>query len=140
MPTAASINQLLLFLGFTGFAFILLRLTFRFAAEGRMILAIAPALAAFGALAAFVFLRLKLADFLVWHLVFLLVVFVAWWRKTRLDAEQLAQFAQETARRSGGSAAEIGRTFMAARQALTLGFVCYVVVFLTIFFSLLPRP
>jgi hypothetical protein len=136
----ASFNQILLFLGFTGFAFILLRLTFRFAAEGRMTFAVAPALAAFGALAALVLLRLRLADFLVWHLVFLLVIFVGWRRRTRLDPEQLDRVAQEAARQSGGDAAEISRGFLAARQALTFGFACYIVTFLTTFFYLLPRP
>jgi hypothetical protein len=140
MPTAASINQILLFLGFTGFAFVLLRLTFQYAAEGRVTLAVPPALTLFGALAALVFLRLKLSDFLVWHLVFLLVIFLGWWRKTKVDAERLDRLAQETAQRTGGNAAEISRGFVLARQLLTMGFACYVVAFVATFFYLLPRP
>jgi hypothetical protein len=139
MPTAATINQLLLFLGFTGFAFILLRLTFQFAAEGRMVRLVPPALAAFGALAAFVFLRLKLADFLVWHIVFLIVIFANWWRKTKVDPDALGRAAQEAAQHTGGNAAEITRSFTAARQMLTVGFACYLVVFVAAFFYLLPR-
>jgi hypothetical protein len=140
MSSAASINQILLFLGFTGFAFILLRLTFQYAAEGRMTAAAPAALAVFGALAAFVFIRLKLADFLVWHLVFLLVIFLGWWRKTKVDAERLERLTREAAQQSGGDAAEIGRTFVATRQILALGFACYVVIFVAAFFYLLPRP
>lgn len=139
MPTAAGINQLLLFLGFTGFSFILLRLSFQFAAEGRMVHLVPPALAAFGALAAFVFLRLKLADFLVWHVLFLLVIFGSWWRKTKMDPEALARAAQDAAQKTGGDAAEIRQSFTTARQMLTVGFACYLVVFVAAFFYLLPR-
>ena len=140
MSSAAWITQILLFLGFTGFSFILLRVSFQFAAEGRMTLAVPPALAVFGVLSAVVFLRLKLAEFLVWHLLFLAMVFVAWRRKSRVDADRLAQLAEQAAQQSGARAAEISRAFVQARQLLTLGFACYVVAFVAAFFYLLPRP
>ncbi|HET9903332.1 MAG TPA: hypothetical protein VFQ27_06480 [Xanthobacteraceae bacterium] len=139
MPNAASINQILLFLGFSGFSFVLLRLTFQFAAEGRPAIAVPPALAAFGAVAAFVFLRMKLTDLLVWHLAFLLVIFLAWWRKTKLEEERLQRLSEEAARQTGADAAEIRRHFLATRQMLTLGFACYAVAFVATFFYLLPR-
>lgn len=137
MPTAASFTQTLLFLGFTGFSFLLLRLSFQFAAEGRMAFALPSALSLFGALAAVVFLRLKLADFLVWHLLFLLFIFVAWRRKSRVDNERFALLAQQTAAQTGKDSAEIRRSFIATRQLLTFGFVCYVITFLAAFFYLL---
>jgi hypothetical protein len=140
MQTSPWIVQILFFLGFTGFSFILLRLTFEYVAKGRATLAAPPALAVFGVLAAVIFLRMKLADLLVWHLLFLLIIFIGWRRKTRVDAERLAQLAGEAARQSGADADEIGRTFVAGRQILTVGFACYVVAFLAAFFYFIPRP
>jgi hypothetical protein len=137
MPTAASINQILQFLGFTGFSFILLRLTFQFAAEGRIAMAVPPALAVFGALAALVFIRMKLADYLVWHLAFLLIIFMGWWRKTKIEAERLTRLQQEA---GDHALAGPGRDFLMTRQLLRLGFACYVVTFVAAFFYLLPRP
>ncbi|MBN8919655.1 MAG: hypothetical protein J0H62_02935 [Rhizobiales bacterium] len=135
-----AIAQILLFLGFTGFAFILLRHSFQFAAEGRYLFAIPAALTCFGVLAASVFVRLKLNDFLIFHLAFLAMIFFAWWRKTSVAPDKLAAMAEDAARRTGTSAAAIRQSFIQARQLLALGFAGYVIAFLAAFFYLLPRP
>jgi hypothetical protein len=132
--------QALLFLGFTGFSFLLLRLSFQYVAQGKAMYAVVPALALFGVLSAVVFLRLKLADLLIWHLVFLLMIFVGWRQKTRVEASRLTELAGQAAQQTGGDAAEIGSTFATGRQMLTIGFACYVVAFMATFFYMFPRP
>jgi hypothetical protein len=132
--------QALYFLGFTGFSFVLLRLSFQYVAQGKALIAAAPALALFGVLSAVVFLRMKLADLLLWHLLFLLMIFVGWRQKTRVEAARLDRLADEAAAQTGADASEIRSRFLAARQVLTIGFGLYVIAFLATFFYLYPRP
>ncbi len=140
MQNSPWLFQALLFLGFIGFSFVLLRLSFQYVAQGRALFAAVPALAVFGVLSAVVFLRMKLADLLVWYLVFLLMIFVGWRQKTRVDTDRLEKLAKEAAVETGGRPDAISDRFRSARQILSIGFACYVVAFLTTFFYLYPRP
>ena len=140
MPTQAGIAQALMALGFAGFSFILLRSTFQYCAERKVPLVALPALTLFGVLSAFVFVRLKLQDFFIWQLVFLGFIFIAWRRKSGVDAEALARLARQEASRGGGDEAEISRFYLSTRHILSVGFACYAATFTGAFVYLLTRP
>lgn len=138
-PTLPTFAQALMFVGFVGASFVVLRYALGGFAERNQAWFAPPVLTIAGVIAAYVFLRLKLDTFFIWYLAFLAFVFYGWRQKSRPGSDRLAELARQEAQRVRSDEADVLRAYMMTRQLLSMGLLFYAAAFCLAFMYLFSK-
>jgi hypothetical protein len=122
----------MMFLFFVAASFAVLRAALaNFAKDNRASYA-APALIVFGVVSAFIFHRLALQQYVIWHLLIFSLIVFGWYAKSRISDDKLI----EMHRASGKDDPDIVETYGTTRRLLGFALVSYVCSFSAVFFYL----
>jgi hypothetical protein len=126
---AANLRLILVFIGFVGFSYIVLKSLFRYCTNHGLAPFVLPGVAVFGVLSAWVFLGWKLTDFFLWHLVFVGFLFFHWYRANNMQTARLTATARQTANAAGADESEVLNAFLLTRWYLRLSMAIYLAAF-----------
>jgi hypothetical protein len=122
----------MIFLAFVAASFAVLRAVLsNFARDNRAAYA-APALILFGAISAFIFHRLALHQFFIWHLLIFMLIIFSWHAKSRVDDAKLVDMLRASGKDEPGAVAAYGLT----RRLLGFGLVSYLCAFSAVYYYL----
>lgn len=135
----ADLRPILVFLGFVGFSYVVLRYLLAYVTNHQAAPFAIPGVALLGVLSAWLLLSWKLQDFFVWHLIFVGFLFLHWYRANNMQDDKLTAAAKEAARRGKADEAEVLNAYLLTRWYMRLGMASYLVTFALGFAWLYPR-
>jgi hypothetical protein len=135
----AGLRPILVFIGFVGFTYVVLRYLFALLTNHRLAPLVVPGTALLGVLSAWMLLGWKLQDFFVPHLLFVGFLFVYWYRANNMQAGKLTLAAREAARRANADEAEVVDAYLLTRWYMRLAMAAYVAAFVLGFVWLYTR-
>jgi hypothetical protein len=125
-----TLPPILMFLFFVAASFAVLRAVLaNFARDNRAAYA-APALIVFGVVSAFIFNRLALHQFFIWHLLIFMLIIFSWHAKSRVDDGKLI----EMLRASGKDDPDAVQAYGLTRRLLGFGLVSYLCAFSAVYY------
>jgi hypothetical protein len=124
-----SLRPILVFLGFVGFTYMVLRHLLTYVTNHQIAPFVLPGMALLGVLSAWLMLSWKLQDFFVPHLLFVGFLFVYWYRANNMQTDRLTAAAREAARRAKADEAEVLDAYLLTRWYMRLAMASYVAAF-----------
>lgn len=125
----SNLRLLLVFLGFVGFSYVVLRSLLAYSTNHGIAPIAIPGIAVFGVLSAWVFVNWKLDDFFVWHLLFAGLLFFHWYKSNNMQTDRLTAAARDAARKAGADEEEVLNAWLLTRWYMRLSMASYLAAF-----------
>jgi hypothetical protein len=121
----SSLRPILVFLGFVGFTYVVLRHLLAYVTNHQIAPFVVPGMALLGVLSAWLLLSWKLQDFLIPHLLFVGFLFVYWYRANNMQTDRLTAAARAAAQRAKADEAEVLEAYFLTRWYMRLSMASY---------------
>jgi hypothetical protein len=125
----------MMFLFFAAATFAVLRTVLANFARANRATYAAPTLIVFGVVSAFIFHRLALHQFFIWHLLIFTLIIFSWHAKSRIDDAKLI----EMTRVDGKDDPKAVESYGLIRRLLGFGLVSYICAFSAVYYYLYTR-
>jgi hypothetical protein len=125
----ADLRPILLFMGFVGFSYVVLRYLLGYVTNHRIAPIAVPGSALFGVLSAWLLLSWKLQDFFIWQLIFAAFLFLHWYRVNNMQTDKLTAAARAAAERAQADEDAVLAAYLLTRWYMRLSMLSYLAAF-----------
>jgi uncharacterized membrane protein len=131
-PMSENMSPALIFLAFAAATFAVLRAVLANFAEDKRATFAAPVLVVFGVGSAFLFNRLALHQYFIWHLLIFTLIVFGWHAKSRVESASVAALLKEKSKADP----QAEQNYAMTRRLLSFGLVSYLCAFAAVYYYL----